>query len=239
MRMSGSRYGGQVARYRCRAHVYGADARNGGCSATALAPAVDAAVLAEVAPALDRLLTRDRRFRAALARAWAELAGATEADDTAARIANLERRSAKHRERLATAARMLVDGDLDRTGYELLRDETCAEAQATERELATLRAQAAPEKVPPLEAVLAKIGDWTATLGGPNLEEQRGVLAELVATVTPERVSQSVYKARVKWTATGQAIRAMAAGAEAGGIAKCGLDSAATPSVRGRRTLTA
>lgn len=209
LRMSGCGSPNQLPRYRCRSHMYGANAPVPSCNETALVQAIDDAVLAEVGPLLDIVADAKPAIRLSLRRAWQRLVQSQHADDTGPRIAHLERSADKQRERLRKAACMLVDGEIDRDGYELLRDGARAELGAIEAQLADFRSHAPQQVTPDLEAALAEVGGWQEALRSSDRGEQRAALAELVERIEPVRLAYNTYEARIVWTPTGAALVAV------------------------------
>src|SRR5262249_60535427 len=81
------------------------------------------------------------------------------------RRASLERVMAQARSRLTRAATLYADGELDREGYELLRDQARADLDGATAELETLTpAPATLPTLPPLAVVLRELGQWDAIL---------------------------------------------------------------------------
>jgi hypothetical protein len=93
------------------------------------------------------------------------------------RIAGLEREAAKSRRWLKEAAPQLVDGDIDKIGYELVRESATRSLAAVEEELGWL--DAAPEReFPTLDVVLGALPSWGgANRGGRDPDPARGAAA--------------------------------------------------------------
>src|SRR5207249_4685493 len=114
-------------------------------------------------------------------RAWRDFTRPDAQDDSAERVAALEREAARARERMLRATEMLVDGGLAREQYDALIARQTITVEAAEAEIARLRAKGAPAPtLPELDAVLAQAGGWAAILRGTSPTAQRALLAELV-----------------------------------------------------------
>jgi site-specific DNA recombinase len=181
------------------------------CTWAAPTRAIDTAVLELVSRVLAPFAAGDHQFEAAIARSWRTL---QQPDDVGAqrekRVTHLKRQAAKARDRLANAATLLVDGGIDREGYELVRDRSHAELIAVEDELARLGAVDRGPVLPPLPEVLAQIGAWESLLKQADTALQREVLAVLVQRVDPVRVAFGRYGVHVTWTPTGAALAELA-----------------------------
>jgi site-specific DNA recombinase len=202
-------------KYRCERRARGAVPGYEGpttCETSISAAAIDAAVVAQVGPVVA-LADAEPAVRAALRRAWRNLqAGAAPDPGLRARIGQLERTDAKARERLKQAALLLVDGGLDRQGYQAVKTQAERDLEAAEQELARLRrARPAPPVLPDLDAALSLLGGWSAIWHGGIVVEQRRVLEALVDRVVPIRVGYGKYEAGLTWTPLGDALRELAA----------------------------
>jgi hypothetical protein len=125
----------------------------------------------------------------ALRQAWAALD--RPATDNSRQLAGLEREISTAQRRLADAAALLVDGTLDRLGYEVLRDRETAKITAAERERARLhQSSRQPEssRLPDLAHVLEQAGTWGRILREVDVAHQRAILNELVSHVVVRRV---------------------------------------------------
>jgi hypothetical protein len=101
----------------------------------------------------------------------------------------LEREAAKAKTRLKDAAHKLVNGDLDKDAYDLVRDAATKDLAAAQAELPRL--EATPEKeVPSLDVVLAQLPSWQEALADVSITIQRGVLRPLIARVAPVRIAR-------------------------------------------------
>lgn len=213
-RMSGWTQGrGKWGRYRCASFMRGGEAAVLDCMASASARPLEAAVMDRVTALVSTVADADPKLRAALSRAWERLRHPdAQADrDRRRMLAQAEQAAEKSRKRLGDAARLLVDGALDRAGYEALRDAESAALEAADRERARLAAetpQAGPT-LPPLGEVLAEVGGWAEALRGADVPAQREVLAALLERVAPVRTGYGKYQARITWSPLGQALEAL------------------------------
>jgi hypothetical protein len=205
-RVNGDFYRHQYRYYRCAGHANapqnGHDLR---CTWAAPCGPIDTAVLAAVGELLETLSVD----ACTLKEAWEELARPTDLGKVRAqRIAALERERAKAQTRLKEAALKLVDGDLDKAGYELVRDAAQSALAAAEEEIRRL--EAAPDReLPSLEAVLATLPSWQGPLSDASIQVQRGILRPLIERVVPVRVARGQYTVDIIWTALGGAVREM------------------------------
>jgi len=177
------------------------------CGWTAQAHALEGPVLREVRRVLQMVAQHDAP---ALSREYRRLTTSQPAEDVRVRRARLEREAARERKRLTDAAMLLVDGGIDRVGY----DRICADRQpvldALEAELARLTAPPITGRVLTLSQVGVLAEAWELlpeTL--TEVEEirlARGLLAELVARVIPEKIAFARYHVAIEWTPTGQAL---------------------------------
>jgi len=204
-RMVGRRHTSQRDRYACDVG-----------HATATAPSLDASVIGQVAAILAAVSQADGPLRAALNREWDRLRGAglERLDDR--RVARLRAGVEQGKRRLADAAVLLIDGTLDRAGYDAARARIEADLQATGSELERLAgASAARPALPPLDVALTKLGGWDAALSNTaDVEARRRVLAEVVGRVDPVRIGHGRYEGRIAWTPLGDALRQVATALE-------------------------
>ncbi len=196
-------------RYQCGARGRGANAENQGCLTEVMGECLDAAVLADVLPVVEGTISTVPELRTVLAWAWESLrrTGDDGADLTEKRLMHLQRAADLARSRLTKAAVLFADGDLDKTGYELLRDRALADLEAAEAELDQMRVARPQPSLPQLEEVLQKAGGWVSIFREGNLSAQRDVLAVLVERVVPVRVRRGEYAAEITWTPLGDALR--------------------------------
>jgi hypothetical protein len=166
----------------------------------------DEAVLDQVAVLLNQV--SDAHYAATLRKAWAQIERPS--SDTSRQIASLDRAIQTAQTRLANAARLLVDGTLDRQGYELLRDAETATISAAEAERARLQAasdRGAHRKLPSLDMVLQQAGTWGRILREVDVAHQRAILNELVERAVVSKTGYRQYAAEIKWTPLGEALR--------------------------------
>lgn len=204
-RMAGrSRYNAPAKykpQYYCTGYLRGANAPDSACRWTTPQRSLDPIVLDHVSIVLSALGQPD--IETSLRRAWDHLASAS-TNDSAERIAALERHAEKARKRLAEAARLLVDGTLDKHGYEAMRDEERAALEAAEKEVARLRRIAPAASLPPLDTVLREAGGWSRPILEADVLAQRQVLAALVEEIRPIRGDRrGEYTAHIAWSAVG------------------------------------
>ena len=163
----GCRMGGKARKdrsrsYRCCGVNLGANAPVPGCAITALADQVEQAVLAEVLPLIEGAVSSLPELRQALERAWAALrTPATLQDELQERQRQqLLREAEQARSRLTKAAVLFADGDIDKPGYELLRDKARVDLDAATEALSQLQVVEPSVALPPLETC------WQLPKGG-------------------------------------------------------------------------
>jgi len=206
-RVNGDLYRGGYRYYRCSGH---ARATLGGvtdprCTWAAPCAPIDAATRAHVGPVLAGAADPAR-----LEAAWADLARPTDLGRVRAqRIAALEREAVRARGRLKEAALKLVDGELDKTGYELVREAATGALEAAETELERLAA--APERpcLPSLAVALATLPSWPSALAEASVPAQRAVLGALLERVVPVRLGRGAYDVELTWTNLGTLLAEM------------------------------
>jgi hypothetical protein len=203
-RMSGNRRTTGEQRYRCDGWRNGAGAPRRDCQQTVPSRRIDGPVLAEVAALVEDLATST--LDADLRRTWDNVSRSPE-HGTAARDATLKREAATARKRLTDAARLLVDGALDRAGYEALRDAERARLDAAEAEIARLAVAGPAPSLPPLDTVVRQAGSWARILQAADAAAQREVLGILIEVVVPVRVRWATYRPAITWTPVGAALR--------------------------------
>jgi site-specific DNA recombinase len=208
-RMSGWRIRQRSPRYRCQRKAPT-------CYGDSMMEAVDKWVLDAVTAVVSIVASEDPSLRRALRREWeAFRQPASEAARAAQAVQALERAAAKSRQRLTDAAVLLVDGTIDKGGYDRLRDKATADLAAAEAELARLCGVEAVPALPPFEDVLREAGGWAAALRDADTSAVREVLAILVDRVVPVRRAVGRYEAEITWTPTGETLRLIAGRAEA------------------------
>src|SRR5215218_6039245 len=102
--------------------------------------------------------------------------------------------------RLTKAAIPFADGDIDKPGYELLRDKARVDLDAATEELTRLEVVEPRVELPSLEMVLAAAEGWGGAMRDGDIAAQREVLAALIDRVVPVRVGRGQYSVKVFWT---------------------------------------
>jgi DNA invertase Pin-like site-specific DNA recombinase len=200
-RVNGDRYGRKYAYYRCAGHANAPQLRHDlRCTWAAPCAPIDTDVLQQVGESLHVVSTADPALR----QAWEDLTQPSDLGRARTqRIADLERTAAKARTRLKDAALKLVDGDLDKEAYDLVRDAATKDLAAAQEELRRL--EATPERdVPSLDVVLAQLPSWQAALTDVSIPIQRGVLRPLIERVVPVRIARGKYTTEITWTRLGE-----------------------------------
>jgi len=168
---------------------------------------VDDSVVAEVADLLDGLTSNDPDFRKALSAAWERLRQPARGPDSAERSRSLEQQATRVKRRLTRAAELFADGDLDKSGYDSLREKVRDDLDAINAELGRLAAQSPAPVLPPLPDVLQKLSAWSDALTAVDLSAQRDVLEIVIQKVRPVRVGRGTYEADIDWSTQGLALR--------------------------------
>lgn len=191
--------------YRCSAEQ--ADGRTG-CSAwSARPPNLDRIVLAEVAALLAPFARANRAQLRRLLRVEQQPDELASYRDS--RLAKFRRDAEDARAALTKAALMLVNEQIDRAGYDLVRTDQQAQLDAAEAEITRLG------EVPPsraqvdVDALVAMLPRWGEILEQASIPDQRAVLAELVTCVAPTRVGYGRYRVEITWTEDGEMLRRM------------------------------
>ncbi len=189
-----------------RPALYGCHARlTPDCGRSWVIARLDAVVLAEIMDTVNVLFRDIPAAQRELRRAW-QRQSQTFANKPGANVVRaLERERAQAERRLTEAARLLVDGVLDRAGYERLRDEAQGALEAVRTRLAALQPPAAP--LPPLEIALRHLGGLGAVLAGADVPAQRQALLALLRAVVPHWAGRGRYTVAVEWTALGSWLR--------------------------------
>src|SRR5215211_916618 len=179
----GCRMGGKARKdrsrsYRCCGVNLGANAPVPGCAITALADQVEQAVLAEVLPLIEGAVSTVPELQQALERAWNALRTPASLQDELQerQRQQLLREAEQARSRLTKAAVLFADGDIDKPGYELLRDKARVDLDAATEELGRLEVVGPGVVLPSLETVLAAAAGWGAAMQGGSVVAQREVL---------------------------------------------------------------
>jgi DNA invertase Pin-like site-specific DNA recombinase len=194
-----------VRRYRCDSHR--PDHR---CTTSLTAPGIERDALLQVARLLDISglgvdLTRELR------REWDALRGAgtkgAEQRATERRIRECRAIQERGKKRLGEALLMMLDDKADRIAYDAAKAQIVAEMEVAGAELQRLEAAAKAPTLPPLDAVLARVGSWRVALEVNDIEGQRRVLVEFISHIYPVRVRYGEYAANITWTEQGEALR--------------------------------
>lgn len=189
----GSRMQGKAGkggrRYRCQAGLKGG-AGVVLCFADCSMGAVDQAVEQQVTMLLDGLEQSTDVLK------QVEQQRATPTTDPAKERKAIERKADAARDRLRRAAGLLVDGALDRQGYDLLRAEIEAEIAQLGDQLAKLGSGASRADS---GEFLRKIGGLAGAWRKADVAAKRGVLAELVSSITPIRTGRGKYDVAIQW----------------------------------------
>ncbi len=209
-RMHGKGRTGHSRSYRCTSHTSGANSATRTCLTSVLADQVEQAVLAEVLPLVEAAVFKLPELCEALERAWAALREPATVQDALQerQRGRLTREAEQARSRLTNAAVLFADGQIDKLGYELLRDKAQADLRAATEALDGLQPAEPRPVLPPLEVVLAAAEGWGAAMRDGDVAAQREVLAALVARVAPVRVGRGKYGVEVSWTPLGDGLRA-------------------------------
>src|SRR5215212_6868735 len=218
----GCRMGGKARKdrsrsYRCCGVNLGANAPVPGCATTALADQVEQAVLAEVLPLLEGAVSTLPELRQTLERAWAALRTPATLQDALQerQRQQLVREAEQARARLTKAAVLFADGDIDKPGYELLRDKARMDLDAATEALSQLEVVESRVALPPLETVLAAAEGWGTTMREGDIAAQREVLALLIERIVPMRVGRGEYDVEIAWTPLGAGLRVASQGTAA------------------------
>jgi hypothetical protein len=116
----------------------------------------------------------------------------------------LQREVEQARARLTKAAVLFADGDIDKPGYELLRDKARVDLDAATEELGRIQAVEPSLTLPPLETVLVAAEGWGAAMRDGDIAAQREVLAAVIERVVPVRLGRGQYGVEVFWTPLGE-----------------------------------
>jgi hypothetical protein len=169
-------------------------------------------VRAEVLPIIETAVSALPELREALERAWAALrTPATLQDERQERHRKqLVHETEQARSRLTKAAVLFADGDIDKPGYELLRDKARVDLDAATEALDQLQATEPSVALPALETVLTAAEGWGAAMRGGDIAAQREVLAAVIERVVPTRVGRGTYTVEIVWTPLGEGLNAAA-----------------------------
>lgn len=207
-RMVGHRRTTAYPRYVCISRVLGAAAPAQKCIATASVRQVDAAVCAALGRVVDLLTATEPRLQAALRQAWRELRQPSHTADVALQIKRVEQEQARARKRLADAAIKLVDGDLDKAGYDAARQRVERDLKAAEAEHKRLAKTSASriEDLPSFDEALAAVGSWSAALAHADTTRRREALTPFVERAVPRRIGHNRYTVDITPTTLGQGL---------------------------------
>src|SRR5829696_5779488 len=200
-----------VPKYRCTAARNGAEAGKRACYAELCGDRLDKAVLAEVLPLIEGAVSSLPELRQALERAWVGLREPTTLQDELQerQRQHLLRKAEQARSRLTKAAVLFADGDIDKPGYELLRDKARVDLDAATEALGRLQLPEPNVELPPLETVLAAAEGWGVAMRDGDVAVQREVLAALIDRVVPVRTGRGTYDVTIEWTPLGDGLRAV------------------------------
>ena len=107
---------------------------------------------------------------------------------------------------------LFADGDIDKPGYELLRDKARVDLDAATEALNQLQVVEPSVALPPLETVLAAAEGWGAAMRDGDIAAQREVLAALIERVVPVRIGRGTYDVEIVWTPLGEGLRVASQG---------------------------
>jgi DNA invertase Pin-like site-specific DNA recombinase len=209
-RMSGWTTGQTWKRYRCGSFGEGGDRAVRNCTFTIGAKSIDRSVLMQVRDLLAPLATSDPALRRALERTWEQMRRPTDplAKERARMIQKARRDAEDAKRRIGHAARLLVDGTIDRVAYGALAAQEQRRLESAERTLAgTEIGMTDAPRLPPLQDVLALLGGWAMVLTNGPIPEQRALLAALIETAVPRRLGYGNYQAEIIWTELGKALQ--------------------------------
>lgn len=202
----------RYTRYRCAGSDSGAKAPDFQCGKTAHAGHIDAAVLDDVSALVNSIITYDAQFLVQLAEAWELLRRPAARDDVAGQIRRLEAEATKLRQRLTRAVELYTDGDLDKMGYEGLREKVYGELRSVEEELTRLRGtEHSLRELPSIDDVLQLTGTAGVALRDAATPEKREVLRHLIERVVPRRLKRGTYRVEITWTPLGNSLRELIA----------------------------
>jgi hypothetical protein len=106
---------------------------------------------------------------------------------------------------------LFADGDIDKPGYELLRDKARVDLDAAMQELERLQAVGPGVTLPPLETVLAAAEGWGAAMRDGDIAAQREVLVALIERIMPVQIRRGTYGVEIEWTPLAQGLRVASA----------------------------
>lgn len=166
-------------------------------------------MLGTVIPVIAAVVSDLPDLQAAFSRASEDPRSPVSLQDSLAKKqrSQLQRDIEQARTRLLKATVMFTDKDIDKAGYEFVRDKAQSDLQAATEHLEQLEQTTPVLTLPPLETVLAAANGWEAALGIGQTAAQREVLALLVERVEPVRIAQGKYSSSITWTPLSAALR--------------------------------
>jgi hypothetical protein len=172
-----------------------------------LAAPLDTAVLAEVTTLVQVAASGGGPVGPAFRTAWQEHRQHPVAPEAQRRLEELEREAEQARRRLAVGSQLLVQGDLDTTGYELVRVAAQTALEWVQREMIGVWITVSQRALPSLGRLRAAGRRWQAQLRRGRVPEQRAALRDLVDHVTAVRAGRGHYAVQITWTPIGQAVK--------------------------------
>jgi len=160
---------------------------------------IDSAVLAQVAYVVQTTASAGGEARPAFRQVWRAHGRVPTSAETCQRLAVIEQQIEHARRRLAVGSHLLVQGDLDTTGYELARAAAEAALQQAHRELTAVRTST-PHVLPGFGDLRAAGRRWQGQLRQGRIAGQRTVLGDLVDHVAVVRVGHGQYDVAITWT---------------------------------------
>ena len=116
------------------------------------------------------------------------------------------------RSRLTRAAVLFADGDIDKVGYELLRDKARADLDTASEAFSRLEVVEPMITLPPLDTVLVEAKGWGTAMRDGDIATQREVLAALIEGVVPTRTGRGMHDVEIEWTPLGHGLRVASEG---------------------------
>jgi len=161
-------------------------------------------------------MASDSAFDAAVRAAWERLRRPVPGADSTVRVRSLEHEAAKVKRRLTRAAELFADGDLDKSGYDSLREKVRQDLDAITAELDRLADVAPSPNLPELPEVLDRLGAWHEALSAVDVGPQRELLGMVIDRVVPERLGRGRYGVTIDWTPLGVALHSALTQARSG-----------------------
>jgi DNA invertase Pin-like site-specific DNA recombinase len=192
----------------------GVGVRQYGCSSHIGAePSINAAVVAELTKVLEPTRQCDcPALMAALRRSRSVVASARGPNA----VRRLEAQVDQARRRLSHASVLLSDGDLDATGFDMVRAAMEAELQVADTKLRHLHHNVRGLALPSVHEIAASVGRWLDALHSGDVRRQREVLGILVQSVRVRRLGRARFAAQVEWTSVGMIFAELASTKECG-----------------------